>query len=47
MQKIFQVLIIVYINSVAYVQREINNILGDVWEWAQAYVNNIIYEEYC
>lgn len=31
-----------YINLVAYVQREIDNILRDVWTWAQAYVDDII-----
>lgn len=32
-----------YINSVAYVQQEIDNILKSVCNWACAYVNNIIY----
>ena len=31
-----------YINSVAYVQREINNILREVREWACVYVDNIV-----
>lgn len=31
-----------YINSVAYVQREIDNILRNVCDWARTYVNNII-----
>lgn len=31
-----------YINSVAYVQQEIDNILKNVCNWACAYVNNII-----
>lgn len=31
-----------YINSVAYVQRKIDNILYGVYAWAQAYVTNII-----
>ena len=31
-----------YINSVAYVQREIDNILRDVRAWARAYVDDII-----
>ena len=41
-QETFQVLIMGYINSVVYVQREINNILRSVWDWARAYVDNII-----
>lgn len=32
-----------YINLIAYVQREIDNILQDVWPWAQIYINDIIY----
>lgn len=32
-----------YINSVAYVQQEIDNIFQDIQAWAQTYVNNIIY----
>ncbi len=43
-QETFQVLITGYINLVAYVQRKIDNILWDVWEWACAYVNNIVYK---
>lgn len=31
-----------YINSVAYVQREIDNIFREVRAWAQAYIYNII-----
>lgn len=31
-----------YINSVAYIQREINNILLEVKDWTCVYVNNII-----
>ena len=31
-----------YINSVAYVQQEIHNILKSVWDWVHAYVNDII-----
>lgn len=31
-----------YINSVAYVQREINNILQDVQDLVRAYINDII-----
>lgn len=31
-----------YINSMTYVQREIDNILRSVWDWARAYVDNII-----
>ena len=41
-QEIFQVPIMGYINSVAYVQREIDNILQDVHAWARAYVDDII-----
>ena len=41
-QETFQVPIMGYINSVAYVQREIDNILRDVRAWARAYVNDII-----
>lgn len=42
-QKIFQVAIMSYINLVAYVQREIDNILHDVRNWARAYIDDIIY----
>lgn len=31
-----------YINLIAYVQQEIDNILHEVWAWAQAYINNIV-----
>ena len=41
-QKTFQVPIMGYINSVKYVQREIDNILQEVRAWARAYVNDII-----
>lgn len=41
-QETFQVPIMGYINSVAYVQREIDNILRAVCEWAWAYVDDII-----
>ena len=41
-QETFQVPIMGYINSVAYVQREIDNILCDVRDWARAYINDII-----
>lgn len=41
-QKTFQVSIMGYINSVAYVQCEINNILRNVRAWARAYIDNII-----
>ena len=41
-QETFQVPIIGYINSVAYVQREIDNILRGVRAWARAYVDNIV-----
>ena len=42
-QKTFQVPIIGYINSVAYVQQEIDNILQEVRAWVRAYVDDIIY----
>ena len=41
-QESFQVPIMGYINSMAYVQREINNILRGVRDWARAYVDDII-----
>lgn len=41
-QETFQVPIMGYINSVAYVQREIDNILRGVRVWARAYVDDII-----
>lgn len=41
-QKIFQVPIMGYINSVAYIQREIDNILCEVRNWACVYVDDII-----
>ena len=41
-QETFQVPIMGYINSVAYVQREIDNILRDVRDWARAYIDDII-----
>ena len=41
-QKTFQVPIIGYINSVAYMQKEINNILCGVKNWACAYSDDII-----
>lgn len=41
-QKIFQVSIMGYINLVAYMQREIDNILQNVTNWARAYVDDII-----
>lgn len=41
-QAIFQVPIMQYINLVAYVQQNVNNILREVRAWARAYVNNII-----
>ena len=41
-QETFQVPIMGYINSVAYVQREIDNILRSVRFWAWAYIDNII-----
>lgn len=31
-----------YMNLVAYVQHEINNIFWDIQELAQAYINNIV-----
>lgn len=33
-----------YINSIIYVQWEINNILRDVCAWARVYVDDIIYK---
>lgn len=41
-QETFQVLIMGYINLVAYVQREIDNILQKVHAWARVYVDDII-----
>ena len=41
-QATFQVPIIGYINSVAYVQREIDNIFRAVHAWAQAYIDDIV-----
>lgn len=41
-QKIFQILIMGYINLIAHVQRKINNILWEIEEWACAYVDNIV-----
>lgn len=41
-QETFQVPIMGYINSVAYVQQEIDNILRDIRAWARAYVDDII-----
>ncbi len=41
-QETFQVPIMGYINSVAYVQREIDNIIRDVQEWARAYIDDIV-----
>lgn len=41
-QEIFQVPIMGYINFVAFVQREIDNILRSVRDWAHVYVDNII-----
>lgn len=32
-----------FINYVAYIQHEIDNILHDVQDWAKAYINNIIF----
>ncbi len=31
-----------YINSVAYVQREIDNILRNIWSWVRAYIDDIV-----
>lgn len=42
-QEIFQVSIIEYINSVAYVQCIIDNILRTIKAWPQAYINDIVY----
>lgn len=41
-QETFQVPIMGYVNSIAYVQGEIDNILRHVRDWACAYVDNII-----
>lgn len=41
-QETFLVPIMGYINSMAYVQYEIDNILRDVYAWAQAYMDDII-----
>ena len=42
-QETFQVPIMGYINLVAYVQREIDNILQEIHAWARAYIDDIIY----
>lgn len=41
-QIIFQVLIIGYINLMAYVQHEIHNILRHICTWARTYVDDIM-----
>ncbi len=41
-QETFQVSIIGYINSVAYVQRKIDNISRIIRSWAQAYIDDIV-----
>ena len=41
-QETFQVPIMGYINLVAYVQQEIDNIFREVQAWAQAYVDDIV-----
>ena len=41
-QETFQVPIMGYINSVAYVQHEIDNILRNVHAWTRAYIDDII-----
>ena len=41
-QETFQVPIMGYINSVAYIQREIDNILRSVRSWARAYIDDIV-----
>lgn len=41
-QETFQVSIMDYINLIAYVQQEIDNILREVRAWARAYVDNIV-----
>ena len=43
-QEPFQVPIMGYINSITYMQREIDNILQDVRDWAHAHVDDIICE---
>ena len=41
-QETFQVSIMGYINSITYVQCEVDNILWDVRAWARTYVDDII-----
>ena len=41
-QETFQVPIMGYINSVVYVHCKIDNIIGDIREWACAYVDDIV-----
>lgn len=41
-QETFQVPIMGYINSVVYVQWEIDNIFWDIQAWVQTYIDNII-----
>lgn len=41
-QKTFQILIMGYVNSVSYAQREIDNTLQEVQEWAWAYIKDIV-----
>lgn len=38
-----EILIISYINSMAYIQHKIDNILCDVQVWAQTYISDIVY----
>ena len=41
-QKTFQVLIMGYINSIAYIQREVDSILHAERAWANAYMDNLV-----
>lgn len=41
-QETFKVPIMGYINSIAYVQREIDTIFSEVREWARAYIDDIV-----
>ena len=41
-QKIFNVSIMRYMNSIAYVQRQIDKILRSIKDFAQAYINDIV-----
>ena len=41
-QEIFNIIIMRFINSVSYVQYQINDILQSLYEFVQTYINNII-----